>query len=73
MNVKTMRAIRQLGNLDQIEFAEKVGVSKSLLQKIETGNALLTKRTASKIMYAFRLTEKDIKELADMIEHLKEK
>ena len=71
MNVEVIKTIRRMSNLDQIEFSEKVGISFSLVGKIESGNASLTKRTVSKIMHAFRLTEQDIADLESVVEHLK--
>lgn len=71
MSVEIMRAIRRMSNLDQEQFADKIGVSLSLLGKIEIGNAPLTKRTVSKIVHAFGLTEQDIVDLENMVEYLK--
>ncbi len=73
MNIEIMIAIRRMSGLDQDRFASKIGISVSLLEKVESGVLPLSERTASKIIHAFQLSERDIIDLSEMVEQLKEK
>lgn len=61
---RALKIIRALRNLSQQELAEKVGISKSLLSRIESNNRTLSKTTLKKISRELSIPEDVINLLA---------
>lgn len=57
MNGKTLQILRYRTNLTQKEFAEKLGISESLLAKIEAGINPISTRVKTKILSACEIDE----------------
>ncbi|OHX42353.1 helix-turn-helix domain-containing protein [Cytobacillus oceanisediminis] len=57
MNGKTLQILRYRTNLTQKEFSEKLGISESLLAKIEAGINPISTRVKTKILSACEIDE----------------
>ncbi|OIJ12962.1 hypothetical protein BKP35_10405 [Anaerobacillus arseniciselenatis] len=69
MDLQLMKHVRQIAELTQEELAEKVGVHRTLINKIETGAVPVQDATLQKIKRAFNdagITDADIELLASV-------
>jgi transcriptional regulator with XRE-family HTH domain len=57
VNGKTLQILRYRTNLTQKEFAEKLGISESLLAKIEAGINPISTRVKTRILSACEIDE----------------
>lgn len=71
MNPDIMKLIRVQQRLSQEGFADRVGVSRSLISQIERGEKRLTYDTASRIKRTFGITENGLMRLTDLNAALK--
>lgn len=71
MTPDIMKLIRVQQRLSQEDFADRVGVSRSLISQIERGEKRLTNDTAIKIKRTFGITDKGLMRLIDLNASLK--
>lgn len=57
MNGKTLQILRYRSNLTVKEMAEKLGISESLLTKIEAGISPISTKVKTRILTAFEVDE----------------
>jgi DNA-binding transcriptional regulator YiaG len=72
MTAKQIRLIRRLHEMTRTQFADRVGLSVSLIKKLERGERNITERSRRMIMQAFGLTTAQLEklnELKEMIEN----
>ncbi|NSL51713.1 helix-turn-helix domain-containing protein [Calidifontibacillus erzurumensis] len=63
MKPETFKAIRYEKNKTQAEFAKELGISKSMVEKIESGFVKVTPRVRMKIAKVFDITDEFIENL----------
>lgn len=71
MKPDIMKLIRVQQRLSQEEFADRVGVSRSLISQIERGEKRLTEGTAAKVKRTFGITEYGMMRLTELNAQLK--
>jgi DNA-binding transcriptional regulator YiaG len=72
MTAKQIRLIRRLHEMTRAQFADRVGLSVSLIKKLERGERNITERSRRMIMQAFGLTAAQLEklnEIKEMIEN----
>lgn len=72
MTAKQIRLIRRLHEMTRTQFADRVGLSVSLIKKLERGERNITERSRRMIMQAFGLTAAQLEklnEIKEMIEN----
>ncbi len=62
--------IRTSNQLSRSKFAEKIGVSTTLVSRIEGGERRLTERVKGRVMAAFGLTEEKVVALKVLINEI---
>ncbi|GMN97980.1 hypothetical protein PthstB1num2_00200 [Parageobacillus thermoglucosidasius] len=70
MTAKQIRLIRRLHEMTRAQFADRVGLSVSLIKKLERGERNITERSRRKIMQAFGLTTAQLEKLNETIKEM---
>lgn len=71
MSNELFRLIRIQNRMSQRQFADRIGISKTLVALIETNERPVSKTTKMKVMSSLSITEDDLELLAKMQSRLK--